>query len=151
MLLLFYDWFLGPELELWPTIPRLCCYCILPTGSKPPLSRAMPGYVLLLHLSPGLSYSAKPKRPRPWFFGRSSHLCILDTSATATASVPVPHDPDPVVVLHVPDPRTFTLLVLWVPACMTTHQEEYPRLELLPTGKIFKQEDSSILHHWESL
>lgn len=53
-----------PELGLWPTIPRPCCYCTLLPGPKPPLHPVIPGPMLLLGSSPPPTPQVTAANPR---------------------------------------------------------------------------------------
>lgn len=114
---------------------------LLPLDPRPklPLHPVIPGPMMLLSPptsspTPGLSSCSKNHRPRPQFHRRAIHACTSDTGTITMVSA------------HVPqarccggsactEPRTLTLLPLWVPVHQTWHYEGCQELELLSIGK----------------
>lgn len=82
MQLLFPNFPLGPELGLWPTISRLCCYCALHPGLKPLLQPVIPEPMRATAASSPHTLESLRWAPETQILvlRRSAYPCTLDIS-----------------------------------------------------------------------
>ena len=121
----------GPELEVWPSIPRASCYCtphhpwakdtVVPRRPRPVLLLASPIYTHThTHThSRGQDHWPESQRCRPWFQRRWVQACTSDTNITTIKNTSLSQDPGATVT----DPTTTAPLLYGETAHQTWGQE----------------------------